>query len=224
MGRVKLIAMPNRKTALKTPKAAAGFITYPLETSLGTFFHTVSIGSLDFVTWLKSENTTLFAYDSHGVTFTVRRENKQRGGNYWIAYKKIRGKLIKRYIGLAEQVTTATLDNIADQFSKLEKSWSEQVTQPLPIIKPAQPLPDYTFSGLKGCKRVIEQFQADFVERWQLSPITTLAIVCEGRQYVMDRADQPGSKLYFQNAGKLAWWLADYVVNGRPNFATLRYR
>ena len=120
--------MPNRKTARTTPKAIAGFLTYPTETALGTFFSTVKIGSAECLRWLKS-SAGLFAYTSQGMTFTVRRETKQRGGAYWIGYKKMGGKQFKRYIGLSEQVTTEKLDEIADHFRQLQKSRSEQDTQ-----------------------------------------------------------------------------------------------
>jgi len=42
-------------------------------------------------------------------TFTVRRETRKRGGSYYVAYKRLRGHLLKAYIGIAGKVTKQDL-------------------------------------------------------------------------------------------------------------------
>jgi LuxR family maltose regulon positive regulatory protein len=101
-------------------------LTYPTETPLGTFFTTVLIGSPDCLKWLNS-SIGLFSYESQGITITVKREKRQRGGLYWYAYKRVGGKLSSRYIGGSEQVTIDKLNEITDHFRN--KIRSEQVTQ-----------------------------------------------------------------------------------------------
>ena len=83
---------------------------------------------------------------------------------------------------------------------------------------------DYSFSGLKGAMSVIDRFIADFTQRYEMKPIVTPLVVAKGREYWINREDQPGSILMFQNARRLSNWLADYLTNGKPNFAALRYR
>jgi hypothetical protein len=85
-------------------------------------------------------------------------------------------------------------------------------------------LPDYTFSGLHGAKAVLNRFQADFIVKWDRRSIITSYVKIDGRQYRVERQDQPGTEILFQNAARLTWWLTDYLANGKPNFAALRYR
>lgn len=211
--------MPNRKTARSTPKMVGGFLSYPTETALGTFYHTVKIDSPDWLSWLKSDAATVFSYELPGYSFTVRREKRQRGSLYWFAYKKVLGTLKSRYIGPAEKVTAEALAATADHFRKLEvETRAEQVTQ----YQAA-----YAFSGAVQCKDVLARFEADFEAKWRKRSVidgTNPVVGLIGRQYVIDRVDRPGERLMFQNAARLSWWLADYLVNGRPNFAALRYR
>lgn len=48
--------------------------------------------------------------------FTVRKEKSRRGdGDYWYGYRKVQGKLHKRYIGKAEDLTVNRLEEIAAQ-------------------------------------------------------------------------------------------------------------
>ncbi len=44
---------------------------------------------------------------------TIRKERRQRGGAYWVAYRRVAGRLRKVYIGRSAAVTQARLDMIA---------------------------------------------------------------------------------------------------------------
>jgi len=47
---------------------------------------------------------------------TVRKERRQRGGMYWVAYRRDGKRLRKVYIGSAAQVTTQRLEGIVAQW------------------------------------------------------------------------------------------------------------
>ena len=73
--------------------------------------------------WLEAPTTTRFTYpvfDPGGgyiVGFmTVRKERRQRGGHYWVAYRRCQGRLRKGYLGASVRLTQARLDELARQF------------------------------------------------------------------------------------------------------------
>jgi hypothetical protein len=73
--------------------------------------------------WLEAATTISFSYPifepscGYIVGFmTVRKERKQRGYQYWSAYRRQNGRLRKRYVGPSRQVTLARLEVIAEGF------------------------------------------------------------------------------------------------------------
>lgn len=84
--------------------------------------------------WLAAETTRRFSYplfDPHLgyiVGFlTVRKERRQRGGQYWVAYRRVGGQLRKVYIGSSRAVTAQCLEAIAYQLQGKEVASTEQV-------------------------------------------------------------------------------------------------
>lgn len=63
--------------------------------------------------WL--ESTTSFRFEPTGASkpYTVRKESG-KGGNYWYGYRKVAGKLHKKYIGKGSELNTAKLEEIAE--------------------------------------------------------------------------------------------------------------
>lgn len=102
--------MPNRKTAITTIKASANYLSYPTDTYLGRFWHTVKMDTDEWYKWLRNGDT--FAYQHQGGSFTVRCETRNGKGQFWSAFKKIDGKLKKVYIGTADKLTYARLMEI----------------------------------------------------------------------------------------------------------------
>jgi hypothetical protein len=49
----------------------------------------------------------------------VRKEQRQRGDGYWVAYARRGGRLRKAYVGRGEQVTGARLDAVATALAQL---------------------------------------------------------------------------------------------------------
>lgn len=48
-----------------------------------------------------------------GHHFTALKERRARGGAYWTAYRKINGKLERKYLGSPQEVTLARLEHVA---------------------------------------------------------------------------------------------------------------
>jgi hypothetical protein len=63
-----------------------------------------------------------------GQSLTVRKERKQRGTAYWYAYKRVNGKVQKRYLGDTSKLDLATLEHLARHF-----------LEPTPKAKPKKP-------------------------------------------------------------------------------------
>lgn len=51
-----------------------------------------------------------------GHSLTMRKETKQRGSKYWVAYKRVSGKLRKLYVGDGSNITLIRLEEIARSF------------------------------------------------------------------------------------------------------------
>ena len=78
---------------------------------------TITASNLDFQShvwqqWL--EQVSSFAFQSkHGHHFTARKEARARGDAYWIAYRKVSGKLTHKYLGRTTDVTLTRLEEVA---------------------------------------------------------------------------------------------------------------
>jgi hypothetical protein len=74
----------------------------------------IALDTWEWFAWL--QRIPSFAFQAKdGGHFTARKETRARGGVYWIAYRHVQGKLVKKYIGPQAQVTTARLEEIADE-------------------------------------------------------------------------------------------------------------
>ena len=60
--------------------------------------------------WLEAETTTSFYFQKGDFGMTVRREIRQRGSRYWLAYRFSQGKLHKVYLGTAQKVNRMSLE------------------------------------------------------------------------------------------------------------------
>src|SRR5258707_15613583 len=96
--------MPRRENRT-TPKVVSG-ILYTDDAFTGT-----PVGSPAWFTWLDSAST--FYYASRLGTFTAHRELRQRGGLYWIAYRRRTGLLLRSHLGKPYQLTPDRLESTA---------------------------------------------------------------------------------------------------------------
>src|SRR5260370_3264739 len=62
--------------------------------------------------WL--EQSASFSFHSRwGMHYTVRKQRVQRGSSYWYAYRRLHGRIVKRYLGRTADLTLARLEEIA---------------------------------------------------------------------------------------------------------------
>ncbi|MEH2236142.1 hypothetical protein [Nostoc sp.] len=89
----------------------------------------VESNSPQWLEWLTSHNSFRYEPKSSLTGFTARVEKT----GYWYGYRKIQGKLHKRYIGKIAELTIERLEEIAVQ---LEESPKTQVTEKLSVTTP----------------------------------------------------------------------------------------
>jgi hypothetical protein len=77
--------------------------------------------------WLESAAARSFAYPLYDQQagyirgfMTVRKEQRERGSDYWVAYRRVGGRLRKIYLGRAAELTQRQLAAIAERFLTLE--------------------------------------------------------------------------------------------------------
>jgi chromosome segregation ATPase len=102
--------------------AIASVVQGLIETEDGKVFE---LDSCKGSVWLESIGS--FRYEPTGANkpYTVRQETK-KGGDYWYGYRKVAGKLHKKYIGKSSELSTAKLEEIAEA---LNTSQQPRVTQ-----------------------------------------------------------------------------------------------
>ena len=82
-------------------------------------------GQLDtaaWFAWLEAPTTTRFSYPLFEPRcgyivgwLTVRKERRQRGGSYWVVYRRQGTRVHKSYLGRSARVTHERLETIARQ-------------------------------------------------------------------------------------------------------------
>ena len=90
-----------------TPTVISGYLYTDDEATTGT-----RVGSAQWFAWLQTATTFYYNGGSSG-TFTARRETRQRGGDYWLAYRQRGGVLRKMYLGKPEALTAVCLAEAA---------------------------------------------------------------------------------------------------------------
>jgi len=86
--------------------------------------------------WLAAVTTTRFSYPLYDRELgyivgwiTVRKEQRQRGGGYWVAYRRLGGQVCKVYLGSSGAVTAQRLQAIACRLQGKEVANTEHVGQ-----------------------------------------------------------------------------------------------
>ena len=105
------------------PKADYQYLRYQDEAGEGN--ELIRVGSKQWFEWLTLEDTRSFAFEGYQGHFTARKENKQRGSEYWYAYRWLNGKTTKAYLGTSNKLTRDKLNEVAIQLSR------QQLTLPL---------------------------------------------------------------------------------------------
>ena len=87
----------------KTPYVDAGVLHEPRGTSR------IALDSPEWFAWLADDQHRSFHFAHPAGECTARKERKQRGDWYWVAYRHAHGKLLKTYLGKSETLTEARL-------------------------------------------------------------------------------------------------------------------
>lgn len=97
--------------------------------------------------WL--EHIPSFAFEGREGRFTARRETKQRGESYWIAYQRCGGKLQKKYLGKTCDLSAEKLEEAAKSITARPASLCCCTTAPVeaasspPFAPPAWTFPEH---------------------------------------------------------------------------------
>lgn len=65
----------------------------------------IALDSPAWFAWLADDQHHSFHFTHPCGDFTARKERKQRGQWYWVAYRQVRGTLYKTYLGKSETLT-----------------------------------------------------------------------------------------------------------------------
>lgn len=69
----------------------------------------IALDSPEWFAWLADDQHHSFHFAHPEGECTARKERKQRGHWYWVAYRQVHGKLLKTYLGKSETLTAARL-------------------------------------------------------------------------------------------------------------------
>jgi LuxR family maltose regulon positive regulatory protein len=73
----------------------------------------LAVGSPAWFAWLAGDAARSFSFRSPSGVYTARKERRQRGGAYWVAYRTAASRKHKVYLGKAEDLTPERLDAVA---------------------------------------------------------------------------------------------------------------
>jgi hypothetical protein len=88
------------------------------------------------VKWLESVKSFRYEPSGDNKPYTVRQE-KKKGGDYWYGYRKVAGKLHKRYIGATSSLSIAKLEEIAEALNVPQERRVTEIVTELVTYKPA---------------------------------------------------------------------------------------
>ena len=71
------------------------------------------VGSGDWFGWLAGDSARSFSFRSPAGAYTARKERRQRGGVYWVAYRTAAGRQHKVYLGRPDDLTPERLAEAA---------------------------------------------------------------------------------------------------------------
>ncbi|HNP87873.1 MAG: hypothetical protein JST60_17595 [Chloroflexi bacterium SZAS-1] len=97
--------------SFKTPSVLSGLLyqasTAPIEIDTPAWF-----------AWLANDAHHSFHFTHADGDFTARKERKQRGQWYWVAYRQAHCKLHKAYLGKSETLNAARLHAVAQTLAR----------------------------------------------------------------------------------------------------------
>lgn len=132
----------------------------------------LALGNPKSLEWLEAPENRSFRFlcgCAGEQSFTARKETSKRGqGDYWYGYRKIQGKLHKRYIGKSEDITRLRLQEVAIALETpvSKESNSKSYINNYVTDDSKRALPSYlncyvTESQLEDCKQHCEALEAE---------------------------------------------------------------
>ena len=107
-----------RVTLVVFPRPASHWLEDPQQPGVR-----IRLDTAEWFAWLEKPEVRRFSYpvddakQGYIVGFmTVRKERRERGGEYWTAYRRTGARLRKVYLGQSAAVTDGRLVAIAEQF------------------------------------------------------------------------------------------------------------
>jgi LuxR family transcriptional regulator, maltose regulon positive regulatory protein len=73
----------------------------------------LAVGSPAWFAWLADDDARSFSFRSPAGAYTARKERRQRGGAYWVAYRTAAGRQHKVYLGKGDELTPERLAEAA---------------------------------------------------------------------------------------------------------------
>lgn len=120
--------------------------------------------------WL--ESITSFRYEPIGANkpCTIRKETK-KGGDYWYAYRKVKGELHKRYLGCTAELTVTKLEEIAEALNTSQQTRVTEAVTETVTYKPA----DDEMAALKlqvqSLEESLEALRDEVLEKYRASDV-----------------------------------------------------
>ena len=90
----------------------------------------IEVGDTRWQQWLDSDDSKSFRFEDCDAPYTCKKENPSGKNAYWYGYRKVAGKLHKRYIGKSSEVTIERLVEIGELLK----------VSPEPRFKPIEPI------------------------------------------------------------------------------------
>jgi LuxR family transcriptional regulator, maltose regulon positive regulatory protein len=117
----------------------------------------LAVGSPAWFAWLAGDAARSFAFRSPAGAYTARKERRQRGSAYWVAYRTAAGRQHKVYLGKAEELT---LERLAEAAATLAGragggvllATKLFVPRPRPDLVPRPRLIDHLNAGLDAAR------------------------------------------------------------------------
>ena len=97
----------------KTPFVSDGHLRTPDGTS------DITLDSPTWFAWLGRDEHHAFHFEDASGGFTARKERKQRGHWYWVAYRQVNKKLYKTYLGKSETLTQVHLHDASKTLTQM---------------------------------------------------------------------------------------------------------